>query len=417
MPTRKVEFVNAAGYKLSAKINLPLSRAPYPFALFAHVFTGNKNLLSARYISRALTQNGIGVMRFDFTGLGESEGEFADTNFTSNVEDLISASDYLAEHYTAPSILIGHSLGGAAALFASRQLDNIKAVVTIGSPSYPEHVTHLIKDSIETIEKQGCARVNVGGRDFMIKKHFLDDLRSQDHIETISELRKGLLVMHSPQDTTVGIDNAANIYQLAKHPKSFVTLDGADHLLTDKRDAHYAGQVISSWVTRYVDFPEDEKLKTDEQVVVRLEDEDVFTSDILAGHHALIADEPTSFGGNDFGPSPYELLNSSLGACTAMTLQLYARRKKWDLKEVKVHLTHAKRNHHEDDMAHPEEKSSMIDRFERILELKGNLTMDQKRRLLEIAGKCPVHRTLSTPQEFVSRLIEDEEWTIEKSEH
>lgn len=414
MPSKKVEFYNKAGIRLSAKIDLPLSRSPYPFALFAHVFTGNKNLISAKHISRALTQNGIGVMRFDFTGLGESEGDFADTNFTSNVEDLIAASDYLKEHYSAPAIIIGHSLGGAAALFAGKRLNNIKAVVTIGSPSYPEHVTHLIKDNIETIEKNGCATVNVGGRDFVIKKQFLDDIRSHDHIDIISDLGKGLLVMHSPQDTIVGIDNAANIYQLAKHPKSFVTLDGADHMLTDKRDAFYAGQVIASWVTRYVDFPEEEKLKTDEQVVVRLEDEDIYTADILAGHHSLIADEPSTIGGNDFGPSPYELLNSSLGACTAMTLQMYARRKKWDLQEVKVHLSHAKKNSHPDDMAELDGAHSLIDRFERVIELKGDLDERQRKRLLEIANKCPVHRTLSTPQEFATRLLEEEEWNITK---
>lgn len=414
MPTKKVEFFNKAGIRLSAKIDLPLSRAPYPFALFAHVFTGNKNLISAKHISRALTQNGIGVMRFDFTGLGESEGDFADTNFTSNVEDLIAASDYLKEYFSAPSILIGHSLGGAAALFAGKELNNIKAVVTIGSPSYPEHVTHLIKDDIETIEKNGCATVNVGGRDFVIKKQFLDDIRSHDHIDIISDLGKGLLVMHSPQDTIVGIDNAANIYQLAKHPKSFVTLDGADHMLTDQKDAYYAGQVISSWVTRYVEFPEEEKLKTDEQVVVRLEDEDIYTTDILAGSHSMTADEPASIGGNDFGPSPYELLNSSLGACTAMTLQMYARRKKWDLQEVTVHLSHAKKNSHPDDMNQLGAANSLIDRFERIIELKGDLTGEQRMRLLDIANKCPVHRTLATPQEFATRLLEQEEWQITK---
>lgn len=394
MPTKKVTFTNRNGYTLSAKIDLPLSHPPYPFALFAHVFTGNKNLIAAKYISRALTQNGIGVMRFDFTGLGESEGDFSNTNFSSNVDDLIAASDYLAEHYTAPCILIGQSLGGSAALFASSKLNNIKAVVTIGSPSYPEHVTHLLKNSVEEIEEKGCATVNVGGRDFEIKKQFLDDLRSHNHIDTISNLRKGLLVMHSPQDTVVGIDNAANIYQLAHHPKSFVTLDGADHMLSDKRDALYAGQVISSWVTRYVEFAEEEKLKTDKQVVVRLEDEDGYTTDILAGPHAMIADEPVEMGGNDFGPAPFELLNASLGSCTAMTLQMYARRKGCDLQEVRVHLSHAKKD----------TPKGKVDYFERIIELEGDLDDTQRSRLREIAYKCPVHKTLTTPQEFVTRL-------------
>jgi putative redox protein len=404
MPSIKANFVNSNGIKLVAKIDLPLSRPPYPFALFAHVFTGNKNLISAKHISRALTQNGIGVMRFDFTGLGESDGDFADTNFTSNVEDLIAASEYLEKHYSSPSILIGHSLGGAAALFAARKLDSIKAVVTIGSPSYPEHVTHLLKDSIQTIEKNGCAKINVGGRDFTIKKQFLDDLRSHDHVDAISNLDKGLLVMHSPQDRIVSIENAAHIYHLAKHPKSFVTLDGADHMLTNRKDAFYAGQVIASWVYRYVDFPEEEKLKTDQQVIVKLEDEDLYTTDILAGSHSIISDEPTSFGGNDFGPSPYELLNASLGACTAMTLQMYARRKKWPLEEVKVHLNHSKNHLHENDMQNLDNKRSHIDQFERLIEIKGDLTNEQRQSLLNIANKCPVHRTLEGDSIIVTKL-------------
>jgi putative redox protein len=412
MPSKKVQFLNSDGVKLSAKIDLPLSRSPFPFALFAHVFTGNKNLTSARHISRELTQHGIGVMRFDFTGLGESEGNFSETNFTSNISDLESAAAYLAEHYESPSIIIGHSLGGAAALFASQKIDSISAVVTIGSPSYPEHVTHLLSDNIETIEKNGCAIVNVGGREFTIKKQFLDDLRSQNHTDIIKNLGKGLLVMHSPQDMVVGIDNAANIYSLAKHPKSFVTLDGADHMLTHKDDAKYAGTVISSWVRRYVKFPEELQLKTDKDVVVRLEDEDIYTTDILAGSHSMIADEPDSIGGHNFGPSPYELLNSSLGACTAMTLQMYARRKGWDLQEVKVHLSHAKTNIHQDDMQDVDKKSGRIDRFEKVLELVGDLDEEQKRRLLQIASKCPVHRTLAGRQEFATKLVEDQDWTI-----
>lgn len=404
MTSIPVQFKNKLGYKLSAKIDLPLSRPPYPFALFAHVFTGNKNLIAARHISRGLTQNGIGVMRFDFTGLGESEGDFSDTNFTSNVEDLLAAAEYLRQHYSAPSLLIGHSLGGAAALFAAKNIDSIKAVVTIGAPSYPEHVTHLLKDDVELIEKNGCATVNVGGRDFVIKKQFLDDLRSHDHTETISKLGKGLLVMHSPQDRIVSIDNAAHIYHLAKHPKSFITLDGADHLLSNKDDAHYAGVVIASWVNRYVDFPEEERLKTDHQVIVKLENEDLFTTDILAGSHSLLADEPISVGGNDFGPSPYELLNASLGACTAMTLHMYARRKKWPLEEVRIHLNHSKSRAHETDMQDLESNRSHIDLFERFIELKGSLSAEQINSLLNVANKCPVHRTLESTPKFLTQL-------------
>ena len=412
MPSEKVKFINSNGYELSARIDLPLTKGPFPFALFAHLFTGNKNLKSARHISRALTLNGIAVMRFDFTGLGESEGDFADTNFTSNIDDLISAAQFLEENYQAPSIIIGHSLGGAASIFAGSQLSSIKAIVTIGAPSYPEHVTHLLQGNIEAIESSGQAKVNIGGRSFMIKKQFLDDLKSQNHIDVIKNLRKALLVMHSPQDNIVEIENAAQIYKLAKHPKSFITLDGADHLLTSKDDAFYAGQVISSWVKRYVVFPKREPLQTDEQVVVKLEGADQFTSDIQAGRHGLVADEPEEFGGNDFGPSPYELLSASLGACTAMTLHMYAKRKGWPLEDVKIHLSHRKTTFHHEDMATLDEKTGKIDRFERIIELVGDLSEEQRIRLKEIANRCPIHRTLASPQIFATRLSSEADWSI-----
>jgi len=415
MPTEKIKFYNNRGYQLSAKIDLPLKKDPFPFVIFAHVFTGNKNLVASKHISRALTLNGFGVMRFDFTGLGESEGDFSDTNFSSNVEDLEAAAEYITNHYMAPSVMVGHSLGGAAALFASAKIESIKAVITIGSPSYPEHVTHLLRDKKEEIEKNGCAQVDIGGRKFTIKKQFLDDLQAQEHIPVIKSLGKAILVMHSPQDKIVGIDNASNIYHLAKHPKSFVTLDQADHMLSNKNDAFYAGNVIASWVKRYIEFPSMEKLETDKQVVVRLEGDD-FTTEVQTDNHSLIADEPVSFGGNDFGPSPYELLNASLGACTAMTLKMYARRKEWNLEDVLVHLSYSKKHKYEEHQANPESTSSRIDRFEREIELKGNLDDKQRQKLLSIANKCPVHRTISSPTEFATKLLEDEEWQIHRYE-
>jgi len=415
MPSDRVKFENKHGCELSARIDWPLSKGPYPFAIFAHVFTGNKNIKSARHISRALAQNGIAVLRFDFTGLGESQGNFADTNFSSTVDDLISAAEYLTEHYESPSLMIGHSLGGAASLFAGSKIDSVQAIVTIGSPSYPEHVAHLIQDSVEDIEKNGEAKVNIGGREFLIKKQFLDDLKAQNHIDIIKNLGKAILVMHSPQDRIVEIDNAAHIYQLAKHPKSFVTLDGADHMLTSKDDAFYAGQVISSWVKRYVEFPQREKLTTDQQVVVRLNEEDKYTTDVQAGRHGFVTDEPEEFDGNGFGPSPYDLLIASLGTCTAMTLHMYARRKGWDLVDVKVHLNHSKTSFYHDDMKELDEKKSKIDRFERVIEIKGNLTDEQKAALLRIANRCPVHRTLKTPNVFATRLKEQADWVVEKS--
>ncbi|MFT4567159.1 MAG: putative OsmC-like protein/esterase/lipase [Saprospiraceae bacterium] len=414
MPSERISFENKLGYQLSAKIDYPLSKGPHPFAIFVHVFTGNKNLKSARHISRALNLNGVAVLRFDFTGLGESEGDFADTNFTSNVEDIMAAAKYLEEHHQAPTIIIGHSLGGAASLFAGAKIDSIKAIVTIGAPSYPEHVTHLLQDDLEAIESQGCAKVLIDGREFVIKKQFLDDLRSQDHMEIIKNLRKALLVMHSPQDSVVEIGNAANIYHLARHPKSFVTLDGADHMLTSKNDAFYAGQVIASWVQRYVTFSEKERLRTDQQVVVKLSKEDIFTADIQAGRHGFVADEPEEVGGYDFGPDPYELLNSALGACTAMTLQIYAKRKNWDLQDVKVHLSHGKTTYYHEDNQDLDAKTSKIDRFERVIELIGDLSTKQRQKLMEIANKCPVHKTLATPQIFATRLSEETEWKVEK---
>ena len=412
MPTQKVTFINKKGYQLSAKIDLPLKKDPFPFVIFAHVFTGNKNLVASKQISRALTMNGFGVMRFDFTGLGESEGDFADTNFSSNVEDLEAAAEYITTHYMAPSVMVGHSLGGAAAIFASAKVESIKAVVSIGAPSYPEHVAHLIDDRRDEIQSNGYAQVNIEGRKFTIKKQFLDDLQAQEHIPVIQNLGKAILVMHSPQDRIVEIENAANIYKLAKHPKSFVTLDGADHMLTNKDDAFYTGSVIASWVRRYIEFPTVERLDTDKQVVVRLEGGD-YTTEIQAGEHSMVADEPVVHGGNDFGPSPYELLNASLGACTAMTLMMYARRKKWNLEDVLVHLSYSRTNKYEDHQADPENADSRIDRFEREIELIGDLNDAQKRRLLEIANKCPVHKSISSPSEFATKLIEDNEWQVQ----
>ncbi|MFT4668432.1 MAG: putative OsmC-like protein/alpha/beta superfamily hydrolase [Polaribacter sp.] len=391
MRSQKVTFINANGYELAARLELPANSVPHNYAIFAHVFTGNKNLSAVRHISRALTVTGIAVLRFDFTGLGESEGDFAETNFTSNVEDLLAAARFLEENYAAPSIIIGHSLGGTASIFAASKIQSISAVATIGAPSEPEHVAHLLRSKIEDIEKFGFAKVNIGGREFLIKKQFLDDLKSKDMYKVLQQLKKALLVMHSPQDKVVEIDNAAHIYAAAYHPKSFITLDGADHMLTDKKSAAYAGNTIASWVSRYIKLPKKESLTTEKQVVAKLGEEG-YTTEILAGQHGLVADESEAVGGDNFGPSPYELLSASLAACTVMTLQMYARRKKWDLKEVKVHINHHKK--YAEDRANCEEKSSKIDHFEKCIELEGALSEEQVNKLLEIADRCPIHRTL-----------------------
>lgn len=391
MPFKKVEFENSEGYKLDARIELPVDGQPHSYALFAHVFTGNKSLSAVRHISRGLTVNGIAVLRFDFTGLGESEGDFADTNFTSNVEDLVAAGAFLEEHYEAPKIIVGHSLGGAASIFAAHKIPSIQAIATIGAPSEPVHVSHLLEESIEKIEKLGKARVNIGGRVFTIKKQFLEDLQNKNMFEKLKENRKPLLVLHSPQDTIVEIENAAKIYHAAHHPKSFVTLDGADHMLTSKKDAKYVGDLIAHWAQRYIDIPKRETFHTERQVAARL-GEVKYTTEIVAGRHGLLADESEEVGGDDFGPSPYQYLSAALSACTAMTLQMYARRKKWDLKEVRVHIDHGKR--YKDDCENCEDAGSKLDHFDRHIELIGDLDAAQQTRLLEIADRCPVHRTL-----------------------
>ncbi|NNE15436.1 MAG: OsmC family protein [Saprospiraceae bacterium] len=399
MPYTKVSFKNANGITLKGKLEFPLTRKPEAYAIFAHVFTGHKNLIGAKHISRALTLSGLAVLRFDFTGLGESDGDFSDTNFSSNVTDIKAAAKFLEENYQSPSVIVGQSLGGAASIFAADEIESVRAVATIGAPSEPEHVTHLLGCKIEDIEKEGKAEVTIGGRPFTIKRHFLDDLRKHNMFQKIKKFRKALLILHSPQDEIVEIENAAKIYHAAFHPKSFVTLDEADHMLTNKNDAFYSGQVISSWVKRYIDVPDTEVLKTDKQVIVKLGNEG-YTTEIMAGRHAIIADESESLGGNDFGPSPYELLNASLGACTAMTLQMYARRKKWDLQEVRVHLDF-KRSYKEDCEACPE-SDRRIDKFEKVIEMEGDLTDGQRQRLLEIANKCPIHRTLAGSPQFIT---------------
>ncbi len=394
MNLHKVNFTNKEGQTLVGRLELPVDRYPHNMAIFAHCFTCTKNLSAVRNISKGLTSLGFGVLRFDFTGLGESDGDFADTNFSGNVEDLIAAAEFLENQYEAPSLLIGHSLGGAAVLFAANRIQSVRAVATIGAPSNPAHVKHLLKSSVEEINAQGQAVVNLSGRDFTIKKQFLDDLESNGLSTAVKEMSKSLLILHSPQDQTVGIRNAEEIYVQAKHPKSFISLDGADHLLSDRSDSIYVGKTIATWAERYLVVPEQEALKTKHQVVASLDAEDGFTTQMKVGNHYLIGDEPLDFGGNDYGPSPYEYVSAGLSACTAMTLQMYAKRKKWDLQNVEVHTSYSKV--HAEDCANCESSGSKIDTFDREIKLSGDLDVTQKKRLLEIADKCPVHRTLES---------------------
>lgn len=403
MSLSKVTFTNAEGQTLSGRLELPADQHPHNFALFAHCFTCNKNLGAVRNISRGLTAQGFGVLRFDFTGLGESEGDFADTNFSGNVEDLVAAANFLAKEYMAPALIVGHSLGGAASIFAASQIDSIKAVATVGAPSNPKHVKHLLKSGLEEIQATGKAVVNLSGRDFTIKKQFIDDLDTKSLPEVAKNLDKALLVMHSPQDTTVGIKNAEEIYHAAKHPKSFVSLDGADHLLMRKEDSNYVGKVIAGWSSRYMDIPETSKLNSQHHVVASLDNTEGFTTQMKIGNHSMIADEPESIGGNDFGPSPYELVSAGLSACTAMTIKMYMARKGWDLQNVEVHTSYSKS--HAADCENCEDPNAKIDTFEREIKIEGDLDEKQINRILQIADKCPVHKTLHSQTQVITKLI------------
>jgi uncharacterized OsmC-like protein/esterase/lipase len=401
MKTVPVTFPNVSGQLLSGRLEMPVDGKPHAFALFAHCFTCTKNLTAIRNIAKAMSLMGIAVLRFDFTGLGQSEGEFADSGFSSDVSDISSAYRFLEQEYQAPVLVIGHSLGGTAVLMAANSLPSVKAVATIGSPCDPAHVRHLLLNDLETIEREGIAMVDIGGRPFPVKKEFLTDLEEYDSAQMVNQLNKALLLLHSPQDRVVSIDNAAAIYQAARHPKSFISLDGADHLLSEPADSLHVGELIACWVKRYIPFPKPEPITARKRVAVRI-GPDSLTTEIKAGVHSLLADEPTEVGGLDLGPTPYDLLVAGLGACTAMTLRLYADRKKWPLTNVLVHLNHDKI--HEFDLENPE-KSLVLDHIWRDIELEGDLTEEQRSRLLEIAEKCPVHKTLQARVKIISSLL------------
>ncbi len=400
MKNIKITIPNQKEHKLQAYLELPANQKPSFYAIFAHCFTCSSTLSAVKNISRTLTNYGFGVVRFDFTGLGRSEGEFAESHFSANVSDLIAVSNYMKQHYEAPSLLIGHSLGGAAVLTAAAKLENVKAVATIGAPATATHVTHLFSHGIEEVKNKGEVKVNIGGRPFKINKDFVDDFGKTDLPTIVKSLRKPLLIMHSPTDSVVNIKNAEQIYHNAHHPKSFVTLDNADHLLLKSEDSNYAGNVIGTWVQRYFPIQKKEILKTNgEQLVGYLNlVEDNFTTKIQTQNHSMIADEPASIGGDDFGPSPYEYLNAALIACTTMTLKMYAQRKNWDLQEVYVYVTHAKKQ--SDDIGIVLDKSTYVDYFTKKLKLIGNLDEKQRERLKEIASRCPVHKTLANNAYF-----------------
>jgi putative redox protein len=407
--SEKVSFTGSQEAVLAARLDLPPGE-PIAYALFAHCFTCSKDLFPAARISGALAERGIAVLRFDFTGLGSSEGEFANTNFSSNVDDIVAAARFLRERYQAPKLLVGHSLGGAAVLAAAPRVPEAVAVATVNAPADPAHVVGLLRHVLPDLEATGEARVTIGGRSFRLRKQFLDDLAEQNVGALVRDLRKALLVFHAPRDQVVDVENARRIFEAARHPKSFVSLDDADHLLTRKADAMYVGDVLAAWVARYLGTsatdvaPAPPAAAEPGAVMVMEAGDGKYAQQIHAGRHTLRADEPVRDGGGDSGPSPYDLLLASLGACTAMTIRMYADRKGWPLERVAVHLSHGKV--HAVDCAECETKTGRIDRIERVVTLAGQLDAGQRARLLEIAERCPVHRTLQSETVIRTRLEE-----------
>ncbi len=404
MPYERFQFTGADGHQLAAALDTP-DGAVRGYALFAHCFTCGKDALAAKRIAVALAAKGIAVLRFDFTGLGSSEGDFANSTFTSNVADLVRAADHLRETRQAPAILIGHSLGGAAILAAAGQIPEAKAVVTIAAPSDPAHVTNLFKDRVEDIRRLGTAEVSLAGRPFRITREFLDDVAEHELMAHVAGLHKALLIMHAPSDDTVGIDNATRIFVAARHPKSFVSLADADHLLTGKGDALYVADVIAAWAERYIDpaaiEPAADPSAAPRNVVVRETRTGKFQQTITVGPHQMMADEPVAAGGADSGPGPYDFVLAGLGACTSMTMRLYADRKSLPLERTTVTLTHSKI--HAEDCAECETKAGMLDRIDRVIAMEGPLDAEQRQKLLEIADKCPVHRTLTSEIHIVTK--------------
>ena len=407
MPSEKIQFEGHDGSLLAARLDTP-DGPRLATALFAHCFTCSKDIAAARRISQRLAAMGIAVLRFDFTGLGHSQGEFANTTFTSNIADLGRAAAWLAARGQGPELLIGHSLGGAAMLRAAADIPQARAVVTIGAPFDPAHVTRAFGGAVERIEAEGKALVPLGERSVPIGKGFLDDIRGAALGPAIADLRRALLILHAPRDATVGIENAQKIFEAARHPKSFVTLDDADHLITDPADAEYAAEVISAWVTRYVPLSPPAPPPGAPEGIVRVSEADPggFLQDVNDGpFHHLLADEPEAYGGTNRGMSPYGFLSAGLGACTSMTIRMYARRKGWPLEHVQVDVSHDK-VHAQDAGTTADTK---VDVFRRVIRLEGPLSADQRARLREIADRCPVHRTLERASEVRTELAGETE--------
>ena len=404
--TVRMTFPGSFGHELAARLDMP-SIGVRAYALFAHCFTCTKDIIAARRIAAKLASLGVAVLRFDFTGLGSSEGEFENTDFTSNVEDLVLAADHLRTRYRAPAILIGHSLGGAAVLAAAHRIPEATAVVTIGAPSDVAHVLHQFQAHLADIERDGVADVTLGGRTFPISRQLVEDAKGHAIVRHVTQLRKALLVMHAPRDQTVGIEHATAIFTAAKHPKSFVSLDTANHLLSDSLDAAYAAEVLAAWASRYLPPIEESTIEDrHEGVVVRETGAGKFQNEISAGAHRMLADEPKSAGGLDSGPSPYDYLAAALGACTSMTLRVYAEHKQVALGRLTVSVVHGKlpAEHCQDCGEAAEGRTGKIDRFERVISVEGGVDAAMVGKLVEIANKCPVHRTLEARSAVVTRI-------------
>ncbi len=385
------QFQGASGAPLAGRLDRPAVK-PVAYALFAHCFTCSKESIAATRVSQALAERGIATLRFDFTGLGESAGDFADTTFASNVADLVQATETLRQQGMAPSLLIGHSLGGAAVLSAAPSIPEAVGVVTIGAPSDPKHVEHLLTPVLEEVKSKGVGEISLGGQAIRIGKDFVEDIAKHRLRDCLKGLGKAILVLHSPVDEIVGVEHAAFIYKSAEHPKSFVSLDKANHLLTRRADAEYVSDVIAAWAGRYLPQQRQQKLPSG-QVRVSETGTGRFLQDVVMGKHHLNADEPTSVGGLDAGPGPYDLLLAGLGACTSMTVRMYAARKGIALQGVSVLLSHDRI--HADDCATCETEAGKVDRISRRIALQGDLDPETRQKLLEIADRCPVHRTLT----------------------